>query len=136
MLKSTLTQSSLSFDVIYVIFGGVGTLSAVWSPARGRSTGGTRLTKKPAKASNCAVKSHERVGHFLYAKRCRKTFDASPCYGSLTPPVFLSSGWEGDLSLALEYLYSLVNFAKFKVSRYVPPSEGAWGGTEVRRGAW
>ena len=52
----------------------------------------TRLTKKPAKASNCAVKSHERVGHFLYAKRCRKTFDASPCYGSLTPPVFLSTG--------------------------------------------
>ena len=44
--------------------------------------------------------------------------------------------WEGDLSLVLEYLYSLVNFAKLKVSRYVPPSEGAWGGTEVRRGAW
>ena len=44
--------------------------------------------------------------------------------------------WEGDLSLVLEYLHSLVSFAKLKVSRYVPPSEGAWGGTEVRRGAW
>ena len=40
-------------------------------------------------------------------------------------------GRAADLSLALEYLYSLRNFAKLEVPRYVLLSEG---GMEVRRG--